>query len=135
MYASSMSLPMRVILPCRSFATGSYSFGGDRVHFCNDPARVRLDHLRAVAEVNFVAVIVRWVMTCSDHDAGICPADNEPQKKVPATDRGPSNTNASQPFSDATLPASSANSLEKNRGSCAITIVGFTEIPWSRWQS
>src|SRR6266513_1516299 len=42
-------------------------FGRDRVHFCNDPTGVRLDYLRAVGEVNFVAIIVWWIVTRCDH--------------------------------------------------------------------
>src|SRR5438093_3307024 len=33
---------------------------------------MRLDHLSPVAEVNFVAIVVRWIVTRSDHDAGVC---------------------------------------------------------------
>src|SRR5437667_8230473 len=33
---------------------------------------MRLNHLGPVAEVNFVAIVVRWIVTCCDHDAGIC---------------------------------------------------------------
>src|SRR5438552_15839926 len=42
---------------------------------------------------------------------------------------------ALQPFSDATLAASSANSFEKNRGSYAITNFGLVEIFALRFQS
>ncbi len=42
----------------------------DRVYFCDDPARVRIDHLRAVREVNFVAVVMRRIMTGRDHNSG-----------------------------------------------------------------
>src|SRR5207244_7072054 len=45
-------------------------FGCDRIHLGNDPAGMRLDHLRAVAKINFVAVIVRGVVTRRDHEAG-----------------------------------------------------------------
>ena len=51
------------------------------------------------------------------------------------TDRGLSNTNASQPFSAATFAADCANSLEKNRGSCATTIFGLAEICSRLFQS
>ena len=46
-------------------------FGRDRIHFGNDPASVRLDHLRPIAEVDLVTVIVGRVMTRCDHDAGV----------------------------------------------------------------
>jgi hypothetical protein len=47
-------------------------FGRDCIHFGNDSAGMRLDHLSPVAEVNFVAIVVRWIVTRSDHDAGVC---------------------------------------------------------------
>src|SRR5882724_9934158 len=56
-------------------------FGDDRVHFCNNPTRVRFDYLCAAAEVNFVTVIVRWVMTRGDYDAGICPEITNRKRK------------------------------------------------------
>src|SRR5437762_1492291 len=43
----------------------------DRVYFHNDPARVRFDHLRPIAEINFVAVIMRGVMTRRDNHARV----------------------------------------------------------------
>ena len=73
MYASSMSLPMSSYLALSILCYRLVRFGDDRVHFCNNPTRVGLDHLCAVAEVNFVTVIVRWVMTRRDHHARICP--------------------------------------------------------------
>jgi len=47
-------------------------FGRDCIHFGNDPAGMRLDHLGPVVEVNFVAIVVRWIVTRCDHDSGIC---------------------------------------------------------------
>ena len=43
-------------------------FARDRVHLGDDAAGVRLDHLRAIGKVNFVAVVVRWVMARRDND-------------------------------------------------------------------
>src|SRR5439155_21509052 len=41
------------------------------VYFRDDTAGMRFDHLCAIAEVNFVAVVVWWVVTGGDDDAGI----------------------------------------------------------------
>src|SRR6266496_3626825 len=51
---------------------GREGFARDRVYFCNDPARMRLDDLRAVTEINFVTVVVRRIVAGGDHDASIC---------------------------------------------------------------
>src|SRR4029453_6985774 len=47
-------------------------FARDRVYVSNDPARMRLNDLRAVTEVNLIAVVVRRIVTGSDHNASAC---------------------------------------------------------------
>src|SRR5439155_20272873 len=47
------------------------AFGRDRIYFCNDSARVRVNHLRAIAKINFVAIIMRRIMTRRYHDARV----------------------------------------------------------------
>ena len=42
-------------------------FVRDRVDFRDDTAGVRLDHLCAIAEVDFVTVVMRWIMARRDH--------------------------------------------------------------------
>ena len=100
-------------------------FARDRVYFFDDPAGVRLDHLRAIVEVNFVAVIVRRIMTRGDDDARARSQMTKPRSESSGVERGSGKRNASQPFSDAIFAVSSANSFEKNRVSCATTIFGF----------
>ena len=103
-------------------------FRSDRVHLRDDPAGVRLDHLRAVVEVNFVAVVVRRIVARGDDDAGARACRCRTAKESSGVERGPSKTQASQPFSAATFAASSANSCEKKRVSCAITIFGSPTV-------
>ena len=57
-------------------------FGHDGIHFGNHPAGVRLDHLRSVAEVNFVAIIVRWIVARRNHDAGVCFEITDSKRKL-----------------------------------------------------
>src|SRR5439155_24951080 len=45
------------------------AFGRDRSYFCNNPARVRFDDLRPVAEVNLIAVVMRRIVTRRDNHA------------------------------------------------------------------
>ena len=54
-------------------------FSPDRIHLRDDPAGMRLNHLRAVIEVNFVAVVVRRIVARGDHHACARPqiADGE----------------------------------------------------------
>src|SRR5437879_2003646 len=56
-------------------------FGRDRVYFGNDSARVRLDHLRAVAVINFVTVIIRRIVARRDHDTSACPEITNSKRK------------------------------------------------------
>src|SRR5438045_9800064 len=57
-------------------------FGRDRIHFGNDPAGVRLDDLRSVAEVSFIAVIVRWIMARRNHASGVCFQMTDSKRKL-----------------------------------------------------
>ena len=50
----------------RSSSGGACTSGVDP---SDDPTGVRLDHLRAVAKVNFVTVVVRRIVARRDHDA------------------------------------------------------------------
>src|SRR5213075_2798717 len=50
------------------FSERREGLGGDRVHFRNDPAGVWIDYLRAVVEINFVAIVVRRVVARGDYD-------------------------------------------------------------------
>ena len=52
---------------------GGKFLGLDRIHLPDDPARVRLHDLGAIAEVDLVAVIVRRIVARGDHDAGVRP--------------------------------------------------------------
>src|SRR5207253_10771398 len=47
------------------------SFARDRVYSCDDSALMRIDHLRAVTEVNFIAVVVRRIVTRCYYDASV----------------------------------------------------------------
>ena len=62
-------LPDRAHFALSIFWNRCERFGRDRVHLRNDPAGVWLNYLRAVAEINLVAIIVRGVVTRRDHDA------------------------------------------------------------------
>ena len=129
-----MSFPMVVTFPCPSFGSGL----NDSLVVASTLAMIPLacGSITCAPSLKYtlkplsygglwLAVMTAPALACR------CRTANESS----GTERGLSNTNASQPFSAATFAASAANSFEKNRGSCAITILGFVEICSRRFQS
>ena len=58
--------------PLPIFRQRREGFGRGRVYFSDDSARVRLNHLRPIAEVDFIAVVMRGIVTRRYHDARGC---------------------------------------------------------------
>src|ERR1700693_3021211 len=77
--AAGMTLGLTINVSSRCMYASSTSSASvvtvlrrDRCHLCDDAAGVRLDHLRAIAEINFVAVVVRRIMARRNDNAGAC---------------------------------------------------------------